>query len=70
MGRVHNEFFAMNNLLPTDPAILLSFINTRLRDEGGSLEAVCARLGVDPADVCKTLADAGFEYNASQCRFW
>lgn len=29
-------------MIPTDPAILLSFVNTRLRDEFSSLAELCA----------------------------
>ena len=48
--------------LPRDPFILLSFINTRLRDEYPSLDALCSDLDVDRAHLEKTLGDAGFEY--------
>ena len=56
--------------IPTDPAILLSLVNTRLRDGGESLEAVCAALGATRAEVEAVLSAAGFEYDAQRCRFW
>ena len=34
-------------MIPTDPAILLSFVNTRLRDEFSSLAELCAALDAD-----------------------
>ena len=33
--------------LPSDPIMLLSFVNTRLRDEYGSLKELCSALNVD-----------------------
>ncbi len=48
--------------LPKDPFILLSYINTRLRDEYGSLDALCDDMDLDRAALEKTLAEAGFEY--------
>ena len=32
-------------MVPNDPAILLSFLNTRLRDDGCTLEELCALIG-------------------------
>lgn len=56
--------------IPSDPAILLSYVNTLLRDEYGSLDDLCAALGITPSDLCQRLSAAGFEYNADQNRFW
>lgn len=57
--------------LPSDPAILLSYINTRLRDDyPQGLDALCEDMGIDRAAIEKRLAEAGFEYNPSQNRFW
>lgn len=61
---------AMNDL-PKDPAILLSFINTRLHDEfPDGLDALCAALSIDRRQLEQQLADAGFVYNPEQNRFW
>lgn len=49
-------------MLPSDPFILLSYINTKLRDEYSSLNALCEDLNVDRAALESKLADAGFEY--------
>lgn len=48
--------------LPKDPFILLSYINTKLRDEYDSLDALCTDLGVERAALEATLSGAGFEY--------
>ena len=49
--------------LPTDPYILLSYINTNLRDEYPSLEALCDNLDIDAEEISQRLSDAGFSYN-------
>ena len=56
--------------LPEDPAMLYSFVNTKLRDEFSSLDAFCEELSVDKADLLKKLKSHGFEYNPSKNRFW
>lgn len=49
-------------MLPSDPFILLSYINTKLRDEYSSLDALCDDLNVDRSDLEDKLAAAGFTY--------
>ena len=49
--------------LPPDPYILLSYINTKLRDEYPSLEALCDNLDIDAEEISQRLSDAGFSYN-------
>ena len=56
-------------MLPKDPMILLSVVNTRLRDEYDSLDALCADLGEDRAALEERLAAAGFRYDAAQNQF-
>lgn len=55
--------------LPTDPIMLLSVINLKLRDFYPSLDALCEDLGEDKAALCASLACAGYEYDAQQNRF-
>lgn len=50
--------------------MLFSFINTKLRDEYSSLDALCDDLGVDKQVLVSRLREAGFEYNAQQNKFW
>ena len=45
--------------IPKDPMILLSYINTQLRDNYSSLEELCQA-------IKKTLSDIGFEYEPEQ----
>ncbi len=56
-------------MLPKDPMILLSYVNTKLRDEYESLDALCADLDLDRRMLEETLAAAGFVYREEQKRF-
>lgn len=55
--------------LPSDPIMLLSVINLKLRDYYPSLDALCEDLGENKAELCEKLACAGYEYDARQNRF-
>ncbi len=59
-----------SNQLPQDPAILMSYINTMLRDRYATLDELCEDLGIDREELVAKLAQAGFEYNASLKKFW
>ena len=41
----------MSQQLPKDPVMLLSFVNTQLRDQDASLEELCARYQVDKKEL-------------------
>lgn len=56
-------------LIPSDPIILLSFINTRLRDQYSSLDDLCDDLDIDRNEIEDKLRLAGFEYNPDQNQF-
>ena len=56
-------------MLPTDPMILFSFLNTKLRDEYDSLAALCEGLDLDEAALKEKLAAVGFVYDAGRNRF-
>ena len=56
-------------MLPKDPMILLSWVNTRLRDEYANLDALCEDLDEDRAELERKLAAVGFVYDAGQNRF-
>lgn len=42
--------------------MLMSFINTRLRDQYPTLQALCDDMNISPDQLCRRLADAGFIY--------
>jgi len=50
-------------MLPQDPYILLSFINTKLRDEYASLSALCGALDADQRELTEKLAGAGLGFD-------
>ncbi len=49
-------------MLPEDPIILLSYINTQLRDFYESYEELCKSLDVDKEAVTEKLRSIGYEY--------
>lgn len=56
--------------LPKDPMMLFSVVNTKLRDEYPSLDALCHDMDVNRETLEQELASAGFEYNPQQNKFW
>lgn len=56
-------------MLPQDPIILLSFVNTKLRDEYPGLDELCAALGEDRTALCRKLADVGYTYVEQRNQF-
>ena len=56
-------------MLPKDPYILLSFVNTKLRDEFETLEDLCAALDADPQAVSDTLAALDYRYDPAYHQF-
>ena len=56
-------------MIPKDPAVLLSFVNTKLRDEYPSLAELRAALDVDETALRDTLAALHYEYDAGRNRF-
>ena len=55
--------------LPKDPIILLSYVNTQLRDFYHSLELFCQDKGVDIAALTETLGQADYVYDEKLNRF-
>ena len=66
MQRIYGK--AMN--IPTNPDMLVSFINMKLRDEYDSFEALCEDLDINIDELIQNLRNAGFEYNPQTMRFW
>ena len=55
--------------IPTDPAILLSYVNTQLRDNYPSLEELAKSLSVDENEIRTKLSTIGYEYNSELNKF-
>ena len=56
-------------MLPKDPVILLSFVNTKLRDEYSSLAELCAALDADEAELKKAMAALDYQYSPERNQF-
>ena len=56
--------------LPTDPFILISTINTLLRNESGEPAEICAARGWSWEEICIRLKVCNFEYSPELRRFW
>ena len=56
-------------MLPQDPYILLSYVNTKLRDEYSGLTELCAALDADEQELTAKLSGAGYHYDPEQNRF-
>ncbi len=56
-------------MIPNDPAMLLSYINTKLRDDYGSLDEMCADMELDRTEIENKLSMIGYKYSEEQNRF-
>jgi hypothetical protein len=55
--------------LPNDPAMLVSVLNTKLRDFYSSLDELCDDLQADKNEIISKCAVIGYEYNMSKNQF-
>lgn len=55
--------------LPQDPVMLLSYVNTQLRDNYSSLDELCASLSADREALTEKLKSIDYEYDAEQNAF-
>ena len=49
--------------IPDDPAILLSYINTKLRDEFSSLDELCKSLCISESEIMRKIDSIGYVYS-------
>lgn len=56
-------------MIPKDPVMLLSYINTKLRDHYSSLEALCEDLDIDPSEVKSKLEAINYFYIEEENQF-
>ena len=59
----------MNQNLHKDPVMLLSVINTNLRDFYPDLDTLCQELQLDKETLIQTLEKIDYEYDAAQNQF-
>ena len=55
--------------LPNDPIMLLSFVNTQLRDNYSTLEELAVSYDADQSELVQKLEKAGYHYNADINQF-
>ena len=56
-------------MLPKDPILLLSVVNTKLRDNYSSLEELCHSEDADPEEIIQTLDAVGYVYQPDLNQF-
>ena len=57
------------SVAPKDPVILLSFINTRLRDQYSSLSVLCEDLQLEETRLKEKIAAIGYTYDSDRNQF-
>ncbi len=50
-------------MLPNDPVMLLSYVNTQLRDHYPSLDELCSALDADREEIVEKLRSIDYEYD-------
>lgn len=55
--------------LPKDPVILLSYVNTKLRDDYASLAELCRALNVSEEDIVRILSSMDYHYDSKTNQF-
>jgi len=56
-------------VLPNDPVMLMSVVNTKLRDFYPTLDALCEDLDISKEALCDKLTAAGFVYDREKNQF-
>lgn len=56
-------------MLPNQPEMLFSFLNTQLRDRFASLDELCDELSIESEELREKCKKADMEYQSSSNRF-
>nr|WP_288665521.1 DUF4250 domain-containing protein [uncultured Dorea sp.] len=59
----------MANGLPKDPMLLLSVVNTKLRDYYHNLDALCDDMNVEKEEIVNILKTIDYEYDENRHQF-
>ena len=59
----------MNDNLPGDPILLLSVVNTKLRDFYKDLDTLCIEMSIDKEMLTEKLADIDYKYDIERNQF-
>lgn len=55
--------------IPNDPVMLVSYLNTQLRDHYPSLEELCKAQDLNAQELCDKLEAIDYHYNKEQNQF-
>ena len=77
MDRIYTELFSVNCpakvkeeiMLPSDPDMLASFLNMKLRDQYASLDALCDDLELNKEEIVAKLKEADYDYIPARNQF-
>jgi len=56
-------------MIPKDPMMLLSYLNTQLRDHHDSLDELCASMNLDKRSVVKKMQMIDYRYSGELNKF-
>lgn len=56
-------------MIPSDPVMLLSYVNTQLRDFYPNFQAFCEDKDLDGQEIIEKLGSIDYEYNEKMNRF-
>lgn len=56
-------------MIPKDPVMLLSYVNTQLRDHFSSLDELCASLDLEKEGLLAKLSSIGYTYDGERDQF-
>lgn len=56
-------------MIPADPMILLSYVNTKLRDECKDLDDFCDKYEADKVSLVNKLREFNYSYNPALNQF-
>lgn len=56
-------------MIPSDPIMLLSYLNLKLRDEYDDLESLCSGLDISRQEIEEKLKSVGYRYNKDTNQF-
>lgn len=56
-------------MIPSDPIMLLSFVNLKLRDYYADFDALCEDMDVSGQEIIEKLAAVNYHYDAEKNQF-
>lgn len=56
-------------MIPKDPIMLLSYVNTMLRDKYSSVKELCKACGVEEKEIREKLKTVDYEYDEATNQF-